>query len=67
MPVNKFHRVKLTFVLSAGRTPQESNKTLVLFVRVTLQQCQHLADPSSTCSQWLGAASFYGGREGGNY
>ena len=66
-PANKFNRAKLTFVLSAGRTPEESNETLVLSVRVTLQQLQHLADPSSTCSQWLGAASFYGGREVGNY
>ena len=35
MPVKKFHRAKLTFVLSAARSPdQKSHEVLVLFIRV---------------------------------
>ena len=45
MPVNKFHRAELTFVLSAGRTPQKSHEALVLFVSATLQRRQHLIMP----------------------
>jgi len=45
MPLNKFHRAELTFVLSAGRTPKKSHEALVLFVSVTLQRRQQLIMP----------------------